>query len=142
MARSLLFILLMLCGIAQGIDGEEGVATYYTYDDYGGGPLYASRTLMYDPSNSVLWCAVNVRSYEEGLVEPGDVLAIEFVDHNIVLYLEAWDAGPFDGYHVEDWADLPILVDVPEHLWPLDTMSARVVVYNVSADERGELNGE
>lgn len=82
------------------------------------------------------WCAVNVNGYESGNVLPGDMIVVEFLDYDVVLFLEAWDAGPFDGYYVEDFSELPIIVDIPEHLWPLDVTSARVRMYNVSAMER------
>lgn len=116
---------------------ETGIATYYTYEEYGGGPLYAHRTLHYDYSHDLPWCAVNVEAYLSGAVLPGDKLVVEFLEYDVVLYLEAWDAGPFTGYYIEDFGpDMPIIVDIPEHLWPLDVMSARVRVTNISAVQR------
>lgn len=111
---------------------QDGVATYYTYQDYGKGPLYAHPFATYDPYNQSPWCAVNVQAYLDGSVQAGDMLLVEFIEYDIVLFFEAWDAGPFDGYYVEDFAHLPIIVDIPKHLWPLDAMSAQVQVTNLS----------
>lgn len=117
-------------------DVQQGVATYYTFEDYGYGPLYAHPYQRYDPYNDLPWCAVNVAAYLSGAVQPGDKLVIEFIDHDEMLFLEAWDAGPFDEFYIEDFQDQPILVDVPEHLWPLQQMSARIRVINVSRLQR------
>jgi len=115
---------------------ERGMATYYSSQDFGGGPLYASPTLQYNPSNEVRWCAVNVSSFQDGSVLPGDLLLIYFTNNNQVLMLEAWDAGPFDGFYLEDFPNLQILVDIPQHLWPLSGRSAEIEMINLSAMER------
>jgi len=47
----------------------------------------------------------------------------------------ALDAGPFGMYRVEQW-DAPIIADVPEHLWPVDGISAPGKVFNLSAFNR------
>ena len=116
---------------------DEGMATFYTYQDYGGGPLYAHSSAIYDQKNDLNWCAVNEMAYLTGQVEPGDKLLIRFMDYDKFIILEAWDAGPFDGYYIADYPELPILVDVPLHLWPLTRQtSARVEIVNLSAMER------
>jgi hypothetical protein len=116
---------------------QHGMATYYSYRDFGRGPLYAHPSARYSPSNGIPWCAVNVDAYLSGAVQPGDELIVYFPDYDKLLYLEAWDAGPFDGYYVQDHPELPILVDIPQHLWPLGReRSARIDVVNVSAMAR------
>ena len=116
---------------------QEGVATYYTYPDYGNGALYAHPTLTYRLDHNVEWCAVNVNAFLDGSVRPGDKLVVTFIDYDVSLFLEAWDAGPFDGYYVEDFHSLPIIVDIPQHLWPLTwEKSARVQIVNLSSLHR------
>lgn len=115
---------------------RHGVASYYTYYDYGNGALYAHPSARYDPHNGIPWCAVNVQAYLSGDVLPGDRIIVNFPEYNRFLFLEVWDAGPFDDYYIEDYPDLPFLVDIPQHLWPLPTLSAEVEVTNLSAIER------
>jgi len=113
----------------------HGVATYYTFDDYGGGPLYcAGRAgypvdMIYDTRSigKYNWVAVDVEAYQSGKVKCGDTLRVTF-DNNTTLEVLALDAGPFGKYYIQDWPDLPILVDFAEHCWPLDAWSAVVDV--------------
>jgi len=115
---------------------EKGMATYYSYRDFGNGPLYASSHLRYDVHNGVSWCAVNVSAFENGSVLPGDLLLVHFIDSDDLLFLEAWDAGPFDGFFIEEHPDLPILVDIPQHLWPSSARSAEIELINLTAAKR------
>jgi len=125
----------LLTGITvPSVDG--GVASYYTYWDYGEGALYAHPSARYDPHNGIPWCAMNVQDYLSGDVLPGDKILIKFTDYDKFLLLEAWDAGPFDGYFIEDFPDLPFLIDIPQHLWHLPRLSAEIEMINLSAMER------
>ena len=125
----------LLTGITvPSVDG--GVASYYTYQDYGDGALYAHPSARYDPHNGIPWCAINVQAYLSGGVLPGDKIIVKFVDSDKFLFLEAWDAGPFDDYLIEDFPNLPILVDIPQHLWPLHSLSAEIEMINLSKMER------
>jgi len=127
----------LVMGFYQEVQIDEtsyahGMATYYTLDQYGGMPLYASDYLRYEV-NGVHWCAVDVREFESGRVHPGDTLLIKFLDMDTYMLLDAWDAGPFIGYYIEDHPELPILIDIPQHLWPADSAkSAEVTVVNLS----------
>ena len=112
------------------------VATWYG-EPYVGRSLYCGG--WYKESTPA-WVAVDVREYEAGRVRCGDLLDITWKSGER-LSARAWDAGPFEGYYVEDWGrDLPIVVDVPEHLWPVHpARSALVRVRNVTAELRGEM---
>jgi len=103
---------------------------------YDGQPLYCAGPdgPFYDAS-APPWVAVDVREFERGRVQCGDVLSIRF-SNGVILEAQALDAGPFEGYYVPDWPTRPIIVDVPAHLWPGAGLSALVQVTNLSAQER------
>lgn len=113
-----------------------GVVTFYTATTYGGQPLYCGGTYA---ESTEPWVALQRREVGYSW-ECGDLIAIYFEDADEVLLARAMDAGPFGGYCVV-YSDgcLPIVADVPEHLWPTvldgDT-SARVRVVNVTAECR------
>lgn len=48
------------------------------------------------------------------------------------------DTGPFDQYHVEQWGEIAIGVDVPCFLWPetVGGISAPVMMLNITAEAR------
>jgi len=74
------------------------------------------------------WVALNVSGYGTDW-ECGDWVLVLF-DSGESLLARAMDAGPFDGYYVEQWgADRPIVVDVPLHLFPDPGISAPAKVY-------------
>lgn len=106
-----------------------GVATYYT-DEYTG-PLYCDRGegLTFSRETEP-WVAVADWMYQTGLIKCHDLLLITFED-GTTLSAKALDAGPFSKYWVEDFKNLPIIVDIPEHLWPFKTMSGIVKVLNL-----------
>lgn len=122
---------------------KHGVATYYTHDMYGGNPLYCSRVgnpLHYTPDYMIRydWVAVDIKMYQSGEVKCWDTLRVTFEDGAIKDVL-ALDAGPLYKYYIEDWPDLPILVDFEESAWPFDNrMSAVVDVLNLSALNIGQ----
>lgn len=137
-------VILILFTLLQYAFPTHGVATYYTYEKYGGNHLYCSRRtsvggrdLRYtqDMMAKYDWVAVDVRAYESGDVKCGDMLRVCFDNAECVDVL-AWDAGPFERYYIEDYPDLPILVDFEESAWPFPglTMSAIVDVRVLEVD--------
>jgi hypothetical protein len=138
-----------------------GIATTYA-GPYIGRPLYCDRsgTLVYTlPSSgnvrsSVLgprssWVALDVRLYQTGQAQCGDHLVLFFPPSTGAcperseggqeggqLLALALDAGPFEGYYVADYPNLPIIVDVPAHLASFSGLSSPVRVLNLSALDR------
>jgi len=112
------------------------VATWYVAAS--GAPLYCSTPdapLAYD-IGAAPWVALPVREYGDAW-QCGDLIYLSWLDGN-ALMARAYDAGPFGAHCVETGgACLPIAVDVPRHLWPVDGLSAPVRVVNVTAEVRG-----
>jgi hypothetical protein len=112
-----------------------GVATYYSEEQFGGGPLYCDQftpgeTLIYSEDTED-WAAFDVGWYGD-IVECGDKVRL-FFPGGTVLDVLAWDAGRFGKYWVEDWGpDRKIIVDLPEHLRPDGAMSWPVVLINLT----------
>lgn len=132
---------LLLVGLVLGVQvPSPHVATYYTYDEFGGNPLYCSRpgNQFYYELDTTPWVAVNVRLYQTGVLQCGDWLLLVF-ENGEELVAQALDAGPFDGYYVADYPHLPI-IDIPEHLAPFESMSMPVSVFNISANGRWDEN--
>lgn len=107
-----------------------GVATYYTYDDYGGGPLYCSTVdnpMWYtrERMEQYNWVAVDPSLYKTGLIKCGDLVELEFESGELVRAY-AWDAGPLYDYRVMDWPSMRIIVDLEESAWPKQEMSGLV----------------
>jgi len=121
-----------------------GVATWYA-GPYVGQPLYcdAGQDLTYDTATSP-WLAMDPYYYEQGW-ECGDEVWV-YIGKEI-LQLRLYDAGPLLDYYITDFGpDVPIVADLPEHLWPLSTRSALVRVVNHTKAElelihRGGLGG-
>lgn len=109
-----------------------GVATVYG-GPYVGQPLYCAgpEGPVYSESTTP-WVAVDVREFEAGRIRCGDELWLRFEDGSELRAL-ALDAGPFEGYYVEQWGRQSIVADVPVHLAPFDGLSAPVQVVNHSA---------
>ena len=111
------------------------IATWYA-GPYVGEDLYCGG--VYDETARP-WVAVDVALYESGAVRCGDLMAITFEDGQ-VLNMYALDAGPFGKYWIEDWPNLPIMADLPKHLWPIHpARSAKVSISNITANLRQEL---
>lgn len=117
------------------MDLVHGVATYYPEAKYSGKPLYAGGT--YDPASGIRWCAVDVREFESGRIQSGDLLLVRFANTPISVIYEAWDAGPFEGYKVIDYPGLPIVLDIPQHLWPFKGNITSQEVYVVNLSQMG-----
>ena len=131
----MLEIVALLLGVEHlaGVQPEVGVAIYYSYADYGERPLYCSTPdlpLYYDKATAAKWpwIAVDVDKYLSGEIGCYTPVQVEFEDGTVrVLY--ALDAGPLGDYYIEDYPDLPILVDVPEWFWVGEGMSQVVEVW-------------
>ena len=119
--------LLLLSGRAS-----FGVATVYTAERFAGRPLFCDnfdgKSHVYD-ARAAPWAAVDVGLYRSGAVSCGDELLILF-EGGRRLRVRALDAGTFEGYWVKDWPELPIVVDLPEHL--MGVGSARVMWWNLT----------
>jgi len=123
-----------------------GVATWYA-GPYVGQPLYCNGpthgNLMYDSSTEP-WLAMDPYYYEMGW-ECGDEVWVHIGGE--VLKLRLYDTGPLLDYYIMDFGpDVPIVANLPEHLWPLRTRSALVRVVNHTKAEqefirRGVLGG-
>jgi hypothetical protein len=142
-----------------------GIATIYA-GPYVGQPLYCDTdgTLLYTvPSKSApspaqrgrvgvgagAWVALDVRLYRSGQVHCGDHVVLFFPpakrgghEGGPTLHARALDGGPFAGYYVADYPDLPIVADVPVHFWPVHEgptgprLSSTVILLNLSALDR------
>lgn len=100
-----------------------GVATWYTPTDFSDPVvLYCGYSEADTP-----WVALSVDLYETGAVRCGDAVVVEF-PHGEVVEAKALDAGPLYKYYIEDYPDLPLLVDMPEVIWPLPVLSSPVTV--------------
>lgn len=109
------------------------MATWYGDPAHFGRPLYCDRGngLVYATS-TVDWVAVDVGLYESGQVRCGDTIQVRFPSGQ-VLTAQALDAGPLRDYRVAPFWDLPVMVDVPRHLWPAGGLSSPVRMINKSA---------
>jgi len=108
-----------------------------------GQPLYCSTPdapRYYDTAYSP-WLALPIEHYQDGRVQCGDLLYLRFPDGS-TLMARAYDAGPFASYCVRqaDGSCPSIGLDVPEHLWPVEDLSAFVEMYNISAAHRASRN--
>jgi hypothetical protein len=115
-----------------------GVATWYAgpLDD----PLFCdcgqSPSLLYTRKTKP-WIAMDLYYYNSGW-ECGDEIWVYFGNHPR-LKLALYDAGPLLDYYIEDFGpDMPIVGDIPAHLWPYDfhTRSAPVRLVNHSLAKR------
>jgi hypothetical protein len=111
-----------------------GVLTTYA-GQYVGQPLYCDdgRGMVYDHSRAFI--ALPVTEYTAGVAMCGDWVRVTSQGHS--FWALALDAGPLELYHVIQYGNLPIIADVPEHLWPFSpAISAEGTVFNESAFNR------
>lgn len=113
-----------------------GVITVYAAP-YIGQPLYCDhgQGLVYE-TGAPPWIALDVRLYQSGRVKCGDEIWLRFPSTYRTLKALALDAGPFEGYYVEDWPSFPIVADLPAHLSPFPGLSSPVSLFNYSAARR------
>ena len=79
------------------------------------------------------WVAVDAELMWSGVVECGDELLLYYPDYDLVRRVVVWDIGPLQsyGHYIEDYHDLPYLLDVEHGAWPValdGLLSARVLV--------------
>lgn len=112
-----------------------GVGTMYTAEQHQGNPLWCDRwdnDLSY--RDDLSFVAIPPSYYENGW-QCGDLLIVDFGDKKLVTY--ALDSGFLDNKYVMiDGKLVPIVVDVPEHLFPFDGTSHRATVKNISLANR------
>ena len=119
------------------------VTTWYIPTDF------SDPVLLYgghSPTPECRWVAVDVYRLLDGDVELGDVLYIEFVDHpQVSTVLAVRDTGPLGDYYIEDFPELPIVLDIPYRAWPAGLeglRSARVRIVNITALDRAAAVGD
>lgn len=107
-----------------------GIATYYNSSV--GSPLYCDDGTghLYDP-DAPPWVALSEELYKIGWAKCGDKIKVVLDDGTSFTAL-AMDAGPLQDYFLEESPELPLLVDVPQHLWPRKTMSSLATVVNLT----------
>ncbi len=118
-----------------------GVATWYG-NPFIGEPLYCDcglpppHRLVYARSTEP-WLAMDPYYYEHGW-NCGDEIWVYF-GNSLVLKTALYDAGPLSHYYIEDFGpEVPIVADIPGHLWPfeLEVRSAPVRLVNHSLARR------
>jgi len=106
-------------------------ATWYRPTDYEGVTFCGQYTddLI---ENQIQWVALDVDLYLSDEVSCWDEIVVEFQDGSR-LYAYALDAGPFRDYYIEQYGpDVPIIVDIPDHLWDRDGRSRLVSVIHLT----------
>lgn len=98
-----------------------GSATIYDEPRWYGQPLYCDGwateyAYTREMAQRIPWIAIDVKWYQSGLIECGDMLIVELGTGD-TFAARALDAGPFTGYRT---AYGPVIVDVPGVV--LDTM--------------------
>lgn len=112
-----------------------GVITTYASTKYGGEPLYCDRGNGLTYRDDLAFIALDVREFESGRARCGDWMRVTIADRS--FWAQALDAGPFDGYRVTQFGDVPIVVDVPDHLWAwAPWISAEGTAFNESRFNR------
>ena len=111
-----------------------GVITTYA-GKYIGQPLYCDRGngMVYDDSRAFI--ALPVSEFESGRAVCGDNVRVTINDQS--FWAKALDAGPLEKYRVTQFGNLPIVCDVPRHMWAwAPAISAKGSVFNESAFNR------
>lgn len=114
----------------------SGVVTMYD-NSHAGNPLYCDTgctNLTY--RDDLSFVAIPVELYSQGWLCGDDIII--FSDGGKRLYSKSYDAGPFGNNCVmqENGECLPILADIPEHLWPYNGISKAASILNVSLANR------
>lgn len=111
-----------------------GVITTYA-GKYVGQPLYCDRGNGMIYADDLAFIALPVSEFESGRAVCGDQVRVTI--NGSSFYAQALDAGPLEKYHVEQFGDLPIVGDVPSHLWAhAPDISGTGQVFNESAFNR------
>jgi hypothetical protein len=111
-----------------------GVITTYA-GKYVNQPLYCDRGTGLIYAADLAFIALPVSEFESGRAECGDWVRV--VVNGRPFYAQALDAGPLEKYRVEQFGNLPIIADVPAHLWQFaPDISGVGSVFNESAFNR------
>ena len=111
-----------------------GVITTYA-GKYIGEPLYCDRGNGLTYRDDIAFVALDVREYQSGRVQCGDWLRVTV--NGASFWAQALDAGPFEPYRVTQFGDVPIVGDVPFHLWAhAPDISGRGGIFNESRFNR------
>jgi len=111
-----------------------GVLTMYA-GEFVGQPLYCDdgTGTIYD--DTLAFVALPVSEFESGRAECGDQVRVTV--NGQPFYAQALDAGPLEKYRVTQFGDVPIVADVPKHLWQFaPDISGTGSVFNESAFNR------
>lgn len=111
-----------------------GVITTYA-GKYVGQPLYCDRGTGMIYADDLAFIALPVSEFESGRAECGDDVRVTINGQS--FWAQALDAGPLEKYRVAQFGDVPIVGDVPTHLWSwAPAISAKGSVFNESAFNR------
>lgn len=111
-----------------------GVITTYA-GQYVGQPLYCDRGTGMIYADNLDFIALPVGEFESGRAECGDWVRVTIQGQS--FWAQALDAGPLEKYRVEQFGTLPIVGDVPSHLWDWKpAISATGSIFNESAFNR------
>jgi len=111
-----------------------GVLTMYA-GEFVGQPLYCDdgTGTIYD--DTLAFVALPVSEFESGRAECGDQVRVTV--NGQPFYALALDAGPLEKYRVTQFGDVPIVADVPQHMWEHSPdISGVGQVFNESAFNR------
>jgi len=111
-----------------------GVLTVYI-DPFVGRPLYCDRGNGMIYADNLAFIALPVGEFESGRAVCGDQVRVTV--NGQPFYAQALDAGPLEKYRVTQFGDVPIVADVPKHLWQFaPDISGVGSVFNESAFNR------
>ena len=111
-----------------------GVLTTYA-GKYIGQPLYCDRGNGMVYADRLAFIALPVGEFESGRAVCGDQVRVTV--NGQPFYALALDAGPLEKYRVTQFGDVPIVGDVPRHLWAhAPDISGTGSVFNESAFNR------
>jgi hypothetical protein len=111
-----------------------GVITTYA-GKYVNQPLYCDNGTGMIYASDLPFIALPVTEFESGRARCGDQVRVTI--NGQAFYAQALDAGPLENYRVEQFGDLPIVADIPAHLWQFaPDISGVGSVFNESAFNR------
>lgn len=112
-----------------------GIFTMYSSEKYGGEPLYCDDGTGIVYSDDIAFIALDVREFQTGRAECGDWVRVTIEGKS--FWAQALDAGPFEKYRIKQFGDLPIVGDLPDHMWQFSPwISAQGQMFNESRFNR------
>jgi len=111
-----------------------GVLTMYA-GEFVGQPLYCDDGVGMVYADRLAFIALPVSEFQSGRAQCGDNVHVTIEGQS--FWAQALDAGPLEKYYVEQFGDLPIVADVPRHMWSwAPDISGTGQVFNESAFNR------